>query len=300
MMASAAPTVHRSNLRRNYRRRVLVNRVATVCLILCAAIALVPLFWVGIYVLQQGWPALFGHFPSVFTEQSTAQGTLLDGFIGTVILIVLSCLVGLPLGLMTGIYLAEYGRNRFGDLVRFVADVLAGLPSIVAGIVAYSVIVLSLGHFTALAGGFALGLLMFPTVARSTEAVVRLVPDTYREAGLALGVARWRTVLSVVVPMAMSGIITGIILGVARVAGETAPLLFTAYGNQNGFVGWNQPSPALPLQIYQDFINTQDPSTDYPLAYAGVLMLFFFVVALNLGARGIAARRALRSRGGMG
>ncbi len=293
-MASASPALRASSLTRNYRRRLLVNRVATGLLVLCAVIALVPLFWVGIYVVQQGWSALFGHFPDVFTEQSTAQGTLEDGFKGTVILVALSCCVGLPIGLMSGIYLAEYGRNRFGDLVRFVADVLAGLPSIVAGIVAYSVIVLTLGHYTALAGGFALGLLMFPTVSRSTEAVVRLVPDTLREAGLALGVSRWRTIVTIIVPTAMSGIITGVILGIARVAGETAPLIFTAYGNQNGFVNWSQPSPALPLQIYQNFINSQDPSTDYPLAYAGVLLLFFFVVALNLGARLIAARRSGR------
>jgi len=290
-MASEASALRSSVLRRNYGRRIFFNRMATVLLVLCAVIALVPLFWVGIYVLQQGWPALVGHFPDVFSQQSTAQGTLADGFKGTVILVALSCCVGLPIGILTGIYLAEYGRNQFGNLVRFVADVLAGLPSIVAGIVAYSVIVLAVGHFTAFAGGFALGLLMFPTVARSTEAVILLVPDTLREAGLALGISRWRTIVAVIVPSALSGIITGVILGIARVAGETAPLLFTAYGNQNGFIAWDQPSPALPLQIYQNFINSQDPSTDYPLAYAGVLMLFFFVVALNLGARALAARR---------
>lgn len=293
-MQGAAPAHRSSVLRRNYGRRIFINRLATALLMLCALIALVPLFWVGIYVLQQGWPALIGHFPDVFSEQSTAQGTLEDGFKGTAILVVLACCVGLPIGILTGIYLAEYGRNRFGDTVRFVADVLAGLPSIVAGIVAYSVIVLTVGHFTAFAGGFALGLLMFPTVARSTEAVVRLVPDTLREAGLALGVSRWRTIVAVIVPTAISGIITGVILGVARVAGETAPLIFTAYGNQNGFIGWDQPSPALPLQIFQNFVNSQDPSTDYPLAYAGVLMLFFFVVALNLGARAVASRRSGR------
>jgi phosphate transport system permease protein len=180
--------------------------------------------------------------------------------------------------------------------VRFVADVLAGLPSIVAGIVAYSVIVLTVHHYTAFAGGFALGLLMFPTVARSTEGVVRLVPDTLQEAGLALGVSRWRTIVSVIVPSAMSGIITGVILGIARVAGETAPLIFTVLGNSNGFVGWDQPLPALPLQIFQNFINPQDPSIDYPVGFAGVLLLFLFVVVLNLGARAIASRRSVAGR----
>lgn len=295
-MASAAPTTRTSVLRQNYKRRIAANHVATSILIACAGIALVPLFWVGAYVLQQGWPALIGQFPSILTVDSPEGGQLLEGLKGTIILVALACCVGLPLGILTGIYLAEYGRNRFGDLVRFVADVLAGLPSIVAGIVAYSVIVLTVHHYTAFAGGFALGLLMFPTVARSTEGVVRLVPDTLQEAGLALGVSRWRTIVSVIVPSAMSGIITGVILGIARVAGETAPLIFTVLGNSNGFVGWDQPLPALPLQIFQNFINPQDPSIDYPVGFAGVLLLFLFVVVLNLGARAIASRRSVAGR----
>jgi len=279
-----------------YRRRIITNNVITGFLVLCALLALIPLFWVGIYVLEQGWPALVGQFPSILTEQSPEGGELLWAAEGTLILIGLSCCVGLPIGIMTGVYLAEFGRNRFGDLVRFVADVLAGLPSIVAGIVAYSVIVLTVHHYTPLAGGFALGLLMFPTVTRSTEAVVRLVPDTLREAGLALGVSRWRTIVSVIIPTAVSGIITGVILGVARVAGETAPLIFTILGNTNGFVGWDQPSPALSLQIFQNFLTPQDPTIDYPIGYAGVLLLFIMVIVLNLGARALAASRSGAAR----
>jgi phosphate transport system permease protein len=156
--------------------------------------------------------------------------------------------------------------------------------------------VLTTHHYTPFAGGLALGLLMFPTVTRATEGVVRLVPDALREGGLALGVTRWRTILSVIVPTALSGIITGIVLGIARVAGETAPLIFTVLGNFNGFSGWDQPLPALPLQIYQDFINPQDPSQDYPVGYAGVMLLFLFVVLLNLGARALAGRRMAAGR----
>jgi phosphate transport system permease protein len=292
-MASVTVTPRSSVLRHNYTRRVIINRIMTAALVLAAIVALVPLFWVGGYVLQQGWPALFGHFPSILTEQAPAGGALIDGLKGTAVLVLLACCVGLPIGILTGIYLAEFGRNRFGDLVRFVADVLAGLPSIVAGIVAFNLVVLSVGSFNAYAGGFALGLLMFPTVARSTEAVVVLVPDALREAGLALGVSRWRTIVSVIVPSAMSGIITGVILGIARVAGETAPLLFTAEGNTLGFVGLNQPLPALPLQIFNSFVKTQDPATDLPVGYAAVLLLFLFVVVLNLTARTIAARRSV-------
>jgi phosphate transport system permease protein len=293
-MSDSANTIRpQSVLLRNYGRRTAMNRVMTGVLVLCACIALIPLFALGGYVIQQGWPSLVGHFPDILTMQSPEGGALIDGLKGTAILVVLACAVGLPIGILSGVYLAEFGRNRFGDTVRFVADVLAGLPSIVAGIVAYSVVVLTTHHYTPFAGGLALGMLMFPTVTRSTEGVIRLVPDSLREAGLALGVSRWRTILSVIIPSAMSGIITGVILGIARVAGETAPLIFTVLGNSNGFVGWDQPLPALPLQIFQNIINPQDPSQDYPVAYAGVLLLFLFLVILNLGARAIAGRRTV-------
>jgi phosphate transport system permease protein len=296
LMAQQVSAQNASIMRDNYGRRRLINRIVLGLLALCALIALVPLFAVGGYVLQQGWPALVGQFPGILTAPSPEGGELLYGLEGTALLIGLACLIGLPIGILSGIYLAEFGRNRFGDTVRFVSDVLAGLPSIVAGIVAYSVVVLTTHHYTPFAGGLALGLLMFPTVTRATEGVVRLVPDALREGGLALGVTGWRTILSVIVPTALSGIITGIVLGIARVAGETAPLIFTVLGNFNGFSGWDQPLPALPLQIYQDFINPQDPSQDYPVGYAGVLLLFLFVVLLNLGARTLAGRRMAAGR----
>ena len=280
----------------NYARRQFVNRLMGGLLVLAAVVALVPLFAVGGFVVQQGWPALFGHFPDILTQPSqNGQGSLVEALKGTALLILVSCIVGLPIGILSGIYLAEFGRNRFGDIVRFVADVLAGLPSVVAGILAYSVLVLTFKTFSVLTGGLALGLLMFPTVTRSTEGVVRLVPDNLREGALALGVTRWRTILSIIVPTALSGIITGVILGIARVAGETAPLIFTILGNQQ-FIGFSDPAPALPLLIFQNIINPQDPSQDYPVAYAGVLLLFSLVVVLNLVARLIASRRSVGGR----
>jgi phosphate transport system permease protein len=271
-------------------RRRFINRLMTGLIGLGTLIALVPLFAVGGWVIQQGWPALIGHWPSVMTATSPAGGQLLEGLEGTLILIALACAVGLPIGILSGIYLAEYGHNWFGDLVRFTTDVISGLPSIVAGIVAYSLLVLTTKHFNAFAGGLALGLLMFPTVTRSTEGVVRLVPDALREGSLALGVSRWRTIVSVVMPAALSGILTGVILGIARVSGETAPLIFTVLGNSQGFVGWMQPLPALPLQIFVAVASPVDPSQDYPIAFAGVMLLFLLVLILNLFARWLAAR----------
>lgn len=281
---------------RRYGRRRLVDRLATGAMILCAVVALAPLFLVSGYVLQQGWSTLVGHFPSVFTTD-TAQNQLLDGLKGTALLILMSSLVGLPIGILSGIYLAEFGRNRFGDIVRFTTDVLAGLPSIVAGIVAYELLVVTTGHYSVFAGALALGLLMFPTVTRATEGVVRLVPDSLREGSLALGVSQWRTTLSVVVPTALSGIVTAIILGIARVSGETAPLIFTVFGNTYGWNGWTQPLSALPLQIYLFiFSPPDDPTTDQQYAFAGVMLLFLFVVALNLAARFLASRQSVAGR----
>ena len=280
----------------NFRRRVAVNAIATGLMVLCALIVLVPLFIVAGYVLQQGWSSLIGHFPGVFTTDS-GQNQLLDGLKGTALLVAFASAIGLPIGILSGIYLAEFGRNRFGDVVRFVTDVIAGLPSIVAGIVANTVLVATTHTYSVFAGALALGLLMFPTVTRTTEGVIRLVPDNLREGGLALGVTRWRTIVSIIVPSALGGIITGVILGIARVAGETAPLIFTVFGNTYGYQGLNQPLAALPLQIYTFiFSPPDDPATDYQYAFAGVMLLFLFVVTLNLLARFFAARQSIGRR----
>lgn len=277
----------------NYARRKLANAVATAAMVACTAIALIPLFLVVGYVVTQGWSSLVGHFPGVF---ATADGSnqLIDGLKGTALLIAGASIVGLPIGIFSGIFLSEFGQNRFGDIVRFVTDVMAGLPSIVVGIVGYEVLVATTGHYSVFAGSLALGLLMFPTVTRSTEGVMRLVPASLREGGLALGVTRWRTIVSVIIPAALSGIVTGVILGIARVAGETAPLIFTILGNNYGFTGWTDPISALPLQIYTFIVNPpDDPTQDQQAAFAGVMTLLLFVICLNLLARYLAGRRAV-------
>jgi phosphate transport system permease protein len=268
-------------------------------MVLCVVLALIPLFIISIYVIQKGFGAIIGHFPTVFTEhlaygQDTGQNLLIDGLKGTVLLVIVSSAIGIPIGLLTGIYLAEFGHNWFGNSVRFITDIMAGLPSIVAGLVAYELLVVTTQHYSVIAGGFALGLLMFPTVTRATEGVIQLVPPGLREGGLALGMWRYRMIVSIVVPAALGGIVTGMILGIARVAGETAPLIFTIFGNAYGWSGWNQPMTALPLQIYTFLFSPPgDPKADEQYAYAGVIILFTLVLVLNLVARYLTSRQSV-------
>jgi len=254
--------------------------------ILCAAIALVPLFAIAVYVVVQGISSLdvsfFTHAQSDVNTFGVPIG-IGNTIVGSLLLVAISCAIGLPIGLFSGIYLSEYGRGRFADAVRFLADVIAGLPSIIAGLVGYAIVV-SITGFSAIAGGFALGLLMFPVVTRATEEVLRLVPNSLREGGLALGIPRWRVVASIVLPTAASGIITSMLLGVARVTGETAPLLFTSFGNNNW--NWNPGKPvgALPQMIYQYATNAPSLQQRHQ-AFAGALVLVAIVVLLNLTAR---------------
>lgn len=297
--ANADPTGFHAEEGSLLRRRTFVNRLATAAMYLCALVALVPLFVVAFYVIQQGWLGFGMGFPAVLTQhvvsgQDNQQNLLIDGLKGTALLILCASCVGIPIGILSGIYLSEYGRNRFGDAVRFVNDVVAGLPSIVAGLVAYQILVVTTGTYSVFAGGFALGLLMFPTVTRTTESVLLLVPPSLREGGLALGMRRWRTIVSVIVPSAVNGIITGVILGIARVAGETAPLIFTIFGNTYGVQGWTSPISALPLQIYQFiFSPPDDPATDQSYAFVGVMLLFILILVLNLAARFLASRSSV-------
>ncbi len=254
---------------------------------LCTLIVLVPLLAVLVYVVQNGAGALS---PTQLATTHNNGGGILDAIAGTLVLVALSCLVGLPIGLLGGIYLAEYGRGRYVVVVRFVTDVLAGLPSIVAGLVAYGLIVTLTGGFSALSGGVALGLLMFPTVLRTAEGALRLVPASLREGGLALGVPRWRVILRVVVPMAAPGIVTAVILGIARVSGETAPLLFTAFGSGDLPAGVLRPVNALSLTIWND---SQAPdAASHAQAWMAALVLIALVLLLNGLARLIGRRYA--------
>jgi phosphate transport system permease protein len=207
-------------------------------------------------------------------------------------ILAIASVMGVPIGIGAGIYLAEYGRNRFGDLIRFTADVLNGVPSIVVGIVAYGIVVLGQGHFSALAGGVALAIMMIPTITRTSEEMLLLVPNAVREAAYGLGVSRWRTTLSITLRTATSGVITGVMLAFARVAGETAPLLFTAFGNQYWNWKMNQPTAALSLQVYTYAISPFDEW--HRQAWAGALILIVLIVASVSAVRIVAGRGMLK------
>jgi phosphate transport system permease protein len=205
-------------------------------------------------------------------------------------LLLLAGLIGVPIGILGGIYLAEFGRGRIGFAVRYAADVLNGVPSIVMGIVAYTLVVLPMKQFSTLAGGVALGIIMIPIVVRSTEELLKLVPQSVREASLALGVHEWKTVAFVVVPTAARGILAGLLLGLARIAGETAPLLFTALSNRFWSRGWLEPTASLPVMVYTYAISPYDDW--HRQAWAAALVLIFLVLGVNTLARMGARRHA--------
>jgi phosphate transport system permease protein len=220
-----------------------------------------------------------------------AGGGMANAIAGSVYILLIASTLGVPLGIGAGVYLSEYGRGtRLGNLIRFTADVLNGVPSIIVGIVAYGLVVLTQGHFSALAGGVALAIMMVPTITRTTEEMLLLVPQAVREAAYGLGVSRWRTTLSITLRTATSGVITGVMLAFARVAGETAPLLFTAFGNQYWNWKLEQPTAALSLQIFTYAISPFDEW--HRQAWAGSLILIVLIV-VSIGAVRIAASRGM-------
>jgi phosphate transport system permease protein len=260
-----------------------------------AAIAVIcPLVLILAFLVYQGISAInvdfFLQLPKPVGEPG---GGVANAIVGSLIMIGLAIGMGLPIGILGGVYLAESRDPRLPWSVRFLADVLNGIPSIVIGIFAYTVIVLPMRRFSALAGGFALGIIMMPIVLRTTEEMVRLVPGSLREAGLGLGLPRWKVTLRIVLPAARAGIITGVMVAVARIAGETAPLLFTALGNRFWHQGLDQPMAALPLQIYAYAIA---PYEDWHRqAWAAALVLIGMVFVASLSAR-LATRRRVASR----
>ena len=247
-------------------------------------VALVPLAAVLGYLTYKGigginW-AFFTQLPKPVGETG---GGMANALTGSAILVGLACLIGLPVGLLGAIYLAEFGDNAFGKAVRFCTDVMAGVPSIAVGIFIYGLVVLRMRRFSALAGAMTLAILMLPIVMRTTEELLRLVPVTLREAGLALGLPKWRVILGVVLRTGASGIATGVMLAIARVAGETAPLLFTAFGSRFISLKLDQPMGSLPVQIYTYAVS---PYEDWHRqAWAAALVLVLLVLALNLLAR---------------
>jgi phosphate transport system permease protein len=251
---------------------------------LSAALAVAALVAVLGYVAVNSVSALsVDFFTRLPTPVGVPGGGIANAIVGSLIVVGLATLFALPIGLGAGIYLSEFGHNRFGDLVRYLADVLSGVPSIVMGIFAYTLIVARQSHFSALSAGFALGVMMLPAITRTTEEMLRLVPDSLREGALALGLPRWRTTISVVLPTAAGGVITGVVLAIARVAGETAPLLFTAFGNPFWNVDINQPIATLPHTLFTYAISPYD---DWRAkAWGTALVLAALVLVASLLAR---------------
>jgi phosphate transport system permease protein len=268
---------------RDVRRR-LVSRVMLALTGVAAFVTVLPLLLILWHLLRAGFSSLsVGFFTRLPVPAGEAGGGVGNGLLGTVLLVLLAAAMGLPIAIGAGMYLAEAERSRVANVVRFVTDVMNGIPSIVIGIFVWSWVVVSMRHFSALAGGVALAIMLLPMVTRTTEEMIRLVPRELREGGLALGFTRWRTTLGIVLPAARSGILTGVLVALARIAGETAPLLFTALGSP--FWGWklNEPIAALPVQIFQYAIS---PYEDWHrLAWAGSLLLIVLVLTVNVAAR---------------
>jgi len=280
----------RDRTRRRLTRRKAVNGLMLGVVALCVVLVLVPLALILAHLLRTGAGALdgafFTHMPAPVGERG---GGMANAIVGTLILVGVAAVVGVPVGVGAGVYVAERRGTWLANTVRFLSDVLNGLPSIVMGIFAWQFLVRPVGHFSALSGGVALGAMMIPMVARTTEEMVRTVPVSLREAALALGYPRWRTALVVVLRTASAGIVTGALVALARVAGETAPLLFTAFGNQFWSTNVTQPIAALPLQIFNYAISPYDDW--HRLAWAGALVLIAIILVLS-----VIARAATRNR----
>ena len=275
----------------SWNRRAM-NHLMTGVAMLTVVLVLAPLFAIFAYLVYKG----IGSINIAFLTQTPkpvgeAGGGMANAIVGTGVILAIASLMGVPLGIGAGVFLSEYGRNRYGDAVRFVSDVLNGVTSIVIGIVAYGLVVMRQKHFSALAGGVALAIMMVPTIARTTEQMLLLVPQAIREAAYGLGVSRWRTTLSITLRTATSGVITGVMLAFARVAGETAPLLFTAFGNQFWNRDPNQPTAALSLQIYTYALSPFDDW--HRQAWAGSFVLIVLIVGAVSAVRYVVRRGTL-------
>ncbi len=282
---TAANTAHRHAAWRRWKNALMMGGTVG-----ATVITLAPLFLILGYLISKGFSSLnLAFFIRMPKPVGEAGGGMANAIVGTLELIAIASLIGVPIGIGAGLYLAEHGRQGIAPAARFAADVLTGIPSIVMGVFAYVVVVRPMGGFSALAGGVALAIIMIPLVARTTEEIVALVPRELREATLALGVSHWRTTLSVVLPTALGGILTGVILAVARVAGETAPLLFTAFGNRFWSTAIGQPIASLTAQVYTYAIS---PFDDWQRqAWAGALVLTAIVLTLEFAVRWVARSR---------
>jgi phosphate transport system permease protein len=274
-----------------YRR--LTNGLAIGLISGAALIVTVPLFLILGTVIYRGLPELNWAFLTQIPKPvGETGGGMANAIGGSIALLAVASLIGVPLGVGSGIFLAEYGRNKWGNIVRFTADVLNGVPSIVIGMTVYALVVVVQKHFSLLAGSVALGIMMIPTISRTTEEVLLLVPQSIREAALGLGIPRWRTIISVVLRTASSGIVTSIMLAFARIAGETAPLMFTAFGNSYWSKSLNQPTAALPLQIFTYAVMPYDQA--HRQAWTGALVLITMIMLTVILFRYISSRGAIK------
>ena len=276
------------------RRRMLSNVMVGACGA-CVAVALAPLAMILFYILEKGFTSLnWDFFTKIPKPVGEAGGGMANAIVGSLILIGLAALAAVPVGVLAGIYTAEFRKTRLATAIRFSADVLNGIPSIVIGIFAYGLLVLPMRRFSAIAGGVALGIMMIPIITRTTEELISLVPGSLREGGLALGATRGRVTFTVVVPAALPGIVTGVLLAIARIAGETAPLLFTAFNNAFWTHRLDQPIASLTVQIFAFAISPYDDW--HRQAWAGALVLVALILSFSILAR-VATRRLERMRG---
>ena len=265
----------------NHTWRTIKSGLASTVALISALLVIAPLGLVFFHLLVNGASSVnWDFFTKLPTPVGTPGGGMVNAIVGSLELLAFASIIGIPIGVLGGVYLGEYGSARVNSVLRFIADVLNGVPSITWGVVVYGLVVLRFKGFSAYAGGLALGLIMIPLIIRTTEEVVLLVPNGYREAALALGVSRWKTIVHIVIKTASKGIITGILLALARVGGETAPLLFTAFGNRFWNHSLSQPIAALPLQIFTYAISPYDDW--HRQAWAGALVLVTGIFCVNV------------------
>jgi phosphate transport system permease protein len=271
------------------QRRIVVDRFLKGLVVTLSFVVILPMFFILYFIVRNGisvidWTFLT-HLPKPMGE---AGGGISNAIIGSTMLILVSCLISVPIGTFAGVYLSEYRKGRFPYFSRLSLEILQGIPSIVIGIIAYVWIVVPMGSFSALSGGIALGIMMLPVIVTSTEETLRLIPDTLKEASLALGVPYPRTILKVILPAGLSGIVTGIILGIARIAGETAPLLFTAFGSPFMNLNILKPVNSLPLLVF-NYATSPYPEW-HALAWGACFVLIVFILSLNIIARTVTRR----------
>lgn len=281
----------RTYFRYNVGRRLVIDKIVKAIVLGCVALAIIPLGSILLEVFTNGSAALSIEFLTQIPGAiGTGEGGIGPAIQGTILLIGMSSLIGVPIGVLSGIFLSEFGDNRYGRVIRFFNDVLAEFPTIVIGIFAFLVIVLVFGNFSLWAGTFALSIIMLPIITRTTEESLKLVPVTYREAGFALGIKRWAVITRIIIGSAKSGMITGIMLAVARIGGETAPLIFTILGSSQFFSGFDGPMDALPLRIWRISMLPYDSAQAQ--GWGAALVLILIVLSINIGVRYVFLRKS--------